>query len=626
MAILKVLREGREIQTLSLERGQEYIAGRADTCEIVLADPSMSRQHLKFYVDGLNWKVQVLSRFGHITHLGALHPTLELEDGIKFYSGEFEFRFEDVQEKSKQINIQHAVTVEKEGPLQLSVANEPTLEEKTTVGFVNTQPFVRVFNSKTQKTIDIRLTGQRWKAGRSPELQIVLDELSASRNHFEIRRAHDGFELIDLGSSNGTRLNGELLDENRPYPVVSGDILTIGATTIEFQVRDAQYTQRLQEAGLVPLPPPSYDMVPNGQKVRVIGGKKTFSPTPVHYGLMGILALILIMSLSGGDGGKKDLGSEPPVGDAPPEVAKKLTLQQQKYIEDTYNLADSLFKRGKYEIALIEIRKIHDIVPQYKRSKDLEAFCQQAIDISRERDEIERMQEKEVEIRSQVNQIIEDCRRRLQTVPSVSSVERCLAPATELDPENAQAKSLIEKVRREEEARDQKKAQNAAYNENVRRLTELYNKGVQEEKAGKLLDAVATYSKVIQSDLPDPKGLKGKAKTQMNAAKASIEKIISRSEDNATDLYSKEKFKEALDELQKALDLDPSNMKAKGLYDKIYNDLKKRLRAIYGDSVLEESLGNIEAAKQKWNSIIDMDLESGEYYQKAKRMLKKYGG
>ena len=49
------------------------------------------------------------------------------------------------------------------------------------------------------------------------------------------------------------------------------------------------------------------------------------------------------------------------------------------------------------------------------------------------------------------------------------------------------------------------------------------------------------------------------------------------------------------------------------------------MKSIYEDSILEESLGNVEAAKEKWKKIMQNDLEFDDYYKKAKRKLKKYG-
>ena len=51
--------------------------------------------------------------------------------------------------------------------------------------------------------------------------------LGLSRRHAKIRRANSGYEIIDLGSTNGTWLNDERLVAHQPYPLTSGSRLRL---------------------------------------------------------------------------------------------------------------------------------------------------------------------------------------------------------------------------------------------------------------------------------------------------------------------------------------------------------------------------------------------------------------
>jgi Protein of unknown function (DUF3662)/FHA domain len=68
--------------------------------------------------------------------------------------------------------------------------------------------------------------------GRLPECDIVVDDVGASRQHAEVRRTDDGFVLADLGSTNGTLVNGTPI---REHLLEDGDRITIGETILEFR-------------------------------------------------------------------------------------------------------------------------------------------------------------------------------------------------------------------------------------------------------------------------------------------------------------------------------------------------------------------------------------------------------
>ena len=68
--------------------------------------------------------------------------------------------------------------------------------------------------------------------GRLPECDVVVDDAGVSRQHARIRRTESGFVLTDLGSTNGTMVNGEPIQE---HVLEHGDRITIGETELEFR-------------------------------------------------------------------------------------------------------------------------------------------------------------------------------------------------------------------------------------------------------------------------------------------------------------------------------------------------------------------------------------------------------
>ena len=69
--------------------------------------------------------------------------------------------------------------------------------------------------------------------GRHPDCDIVLPNEEVSRQHAEVRREEDGFVLVDLGSLNGTKVNGAGV--RAPRHLQDGDVITIGAHNIRFE-------------------------------------------------------------------------------------------------------------------------------------------------------------------------------------------------------------------------------------------------------------------------------------------------------------------------------------------------------------------------------------------------------
>jgi hypothetical protein len=68
--------------------------------------------------------------------------------------------------------------------------------------------------------------------GRKPESTIVLGDPNASRSHAEIRPHGNGFVMVDLGSTNGSRVNGVRVTH---HDLSDGDELTFGNTHIRFE-------------------------------------------------------------------------------------------------------------------------------------------------------------------------------------------------------------------------------------------------------------------------------------------------------------------------------------------------------------------------------------------------------
>lgn len=71
------------------------------------------------------------------------------------------------------------------------------------------------------------------RIGRMSDCEVVLSDPQASRYHAEIRTVPGGHLLTDLGSTNGTEVNGVVV---REHLLADGDRIGIGSTALGYRV------------------------------------------------------------------------------------------------------------------------------------------------------------------------------------------------------------------------------------------------------------------------------------------------------------------------------------------------------------------------------------------------------
>jgi pSer/pThr/pTyr-binding forkhead associated (FHA) protein len=89
---------------------------------------------------------------------------------------------------------------------------------------------------------------EEFTLGRSAEGQPILPDIDlapyrayengVSRLHASVRFEGKQILATDLGSVNGTRLNGQRIPPHKPFPLNHGDILTLGKLKLQVLLRD----------------------------------------------------------------------------------------------------------------------------------------------------------------------------------------------------------------------------------------------------------------------------------------------------------------------------------------------------------------------------------------------------
>lgn len=81
--------------------------------------------------------------------------------------------------------------------------------------------------------------------GRGMSCGIVLNDPTVSRRHFNIMRTTGGYRLVDLGSGNGTRVDGEVVPE---APLEEGTVIEVGITKLRFGLGEPPPSEELVAA------------------------------------------------------------------------------------------------------------------------------------------------------------------------------------------------------------------------------------------------------------------------------------------------------------------------------------------------------------------------------------------
>jgi hypothetical protein len=79
---------------------------------------------------------------------------------------------------------------------------------------------------------EVPVTGDRVVLGRSRECDIRLADANVSRRHAEVRHEEGTYWVIDLGSTNGTELNGRRVERAE---LSDGDRITLGSTDVRVE-------------------------------------------------------------------------------------------------------------------------------------------------------------------------------------------------------------------------------------------------------------------------------------------------------------------------------------------------------------------------------------------------------
>lgn len=203
---------GREL----LLRAGESIVGR-EGADVMLPDKSVSRRHARFIVSvGSSVTLEDLGSTNGTKVAGQPLPaktTRALSDGDVLVFGSVKVTLQIPLQERK------ALGAKKEGEriAVAAIAGGGGARLEGTTGAYTLKSVVTTFGRKADN--DIVLTGDAFISG----------------SHAKLFFENNAYQLVDLGSTNGTRLNGRKLEANAPVTLTEGDTIQFGQTSFTFR-------------------------------------------------------------------------------------------------------------------------------------------------------------------------------------------------------------------------------------------------------------------------------------------------------------------------------------------------------------------------------------------------------
>lgn len=604
MARIIVSKSGLKVFELNLQVGKEYLVGRGDSCDICLTDePTLSRQHLKIISHhGGSWTVEVLSRYGEMFCNEERVSHLDLAAGTVFQVPPYEFEFEET-----------------------ALGSIPDdFDDKTRIGETSVVAQLKLIDEDGNFLKQIQLDGERWTVGRDLTCTIFVDNSKISRRQFEISKEGDNYLIKDLNSSNGTFVNNKLISHSQWSQLKSGDFIKIANWKMIFEIRDEFYERKMLELGFQQDPPAALS-----NQESEVNSQPAYSKPKLDKKILFRIAIVGILLVAGvihiaTDDNKAKPKSDTNLGRTISQF-DQLKPEHKTFVRQTYTLAKELFMQGKYEMSRQEILKIQQFVPYYEDSKEIEAAAVQAIQLKQDQERLEAEERQKIEIEEKIQKQIKYCRAQINSKIEAAVLDECLSSIIHFNPEHPGIQALKHEVDELITNRNIQEAQRADYQERVLKLKSMFDAAIKSKAEGKELLVIAQLQQVVRSNLPDPNGLKLKAKQMISETQNRLnlkqEELLSQAKQSE----STGDLKSAILVLRKAIEINPANSELKNQVSVLFLELKKQMQVLYQEGILEESVGEVETAKSKWKKIIDRSLPDEEYYKKAKLKLKKYG-
>jgi len=700
---IKIFKANKLLKEYEIKK-DDFVLGRTESCDICVPEDNISRKHISFSVkDDQTLSFSKKAKFAMITKEGEDIEKGELKDGESLSVGDVtivfdatttpaqaedpkaansDFDFFTMNAEAEVYKEDTVLPVEKEKTIvpekseeekketeekkeEKKIANDkpekeqkPNLSDATVVG-----PAYLLYQliaiSGPHKDKVFTLEKDVMIAGRGKKVEISLIDDLVSREHARFYKQGVDYLVVDLDSSNGTRVNGKKVVE--PVVLTSGDIVEIGSSILRFMVVNPQVqnVQGVKDLGSSKSSGrgavekievmPSETEIKNIEKsygfeqdVSKVQNKKKLLPLVLLIGVIIIIVVILLGDKSKkvptpGNANNNNTKTEvaPPAEEAIPEVKceeqgsfcqQPLAVQKQLLAE--YEVAVKLFKNFQYELSEDRVQQILSKVPDWNKAKDL-------LEVStRAKDELltQKKQEEDATLRKELEKKVSDYLQEAQSLmrkEKYEQVKELISKIFEIDPNNQGAKDLADKI----EAADAKKKRladdRAKFLVTLSKYEKIFGEGKKHHNSKEYRKAIESLQICIS--YPPIEGekiaeIRNNCKKLLNESNELLKTTVTPELSAGMEAYTNGRYKEAIEAYNRVLKMDYKNKEAKEGISKSKEALEEEAREVFSRAAIAESVSDYTTACPLYNRVLEISIPGSKYYNNAAAKAKKRCG
>lgn len=661
------------LHEMDLQEGKEYNIGRGQDNDIVLPNQhGISRRHLVLSKgDGNSWIVRNLSQTSSLMVEEQNVEQAVIEPGSSFQIMDCEFFIEGKEKPQSSLSVMDSaeeeagaldqggkfkVKKEKESGRDMKIVSS---DEKTAIMDFNEndhsqmKAFLKVYDEDSgQKDIFTLEDQTEWIIGRDLESDIQVESDSISRKHFKIQKEGNQYLISDLKSANGTCVNDTELTPGKTYPLRSGDVIYILDIEILFEIKNLSLEKELvsmKTPSVVPLSVVSdsenapmeqqhapYVMPPTPADMPgvIVEGVDDVSPIKrlyqqnrkriLIYGTLLLMAVGAMVYYFQEEARKRAAEDAKLVKNRNPGG---LSDKQFEQVKNIYEQAKLLYVENQFEYCKSEIKKLHQYIDSYEKSKELEVKCAQAAENQQKQFHIEEQKRKEKETDEFIAKISSECSAKFNTFKIRYELMSCLQPAIELSPADGRITSLVDRFDTNEALKAAELDRKQKRRQFIQSIIAKYNHAKSLNDKGKTLEAMTAYEKFIKiSNHKELTAKREQAKRELTGIKKNFNNRINVLISGCEMKYKQKQWKKAFyacDSVSKVIPA-PRNQPALDVMEKAKGRLEIQMKPLYEEAAINESMGNVAVAKDYWNKILLKDVKAGVYYMRAKTKLDNY--